>query len=416
MAIHAINESTSSAEIIDGQLVLHQFNEDDPVVLRVVTEGSDLVEATRSCLQVGARALLSGHAALDEVLVGRSFDQLVDRLDASVDTGVTRIASTATALLGEEDGALTKVLGDVRGELTARLDQLFDPDSKSSALALIEEILGTATARGVAQLRASVDPDNADSPLGRLRAELSQLVKERDGEVLEELRKLVTSLAVEDGKAELWERTTLKGVAYEDVVHLAFGEVVAHHNDIIDAVGRETGATGALVGDITITLNSEETGGCPQNAVVEVKRKRLSLRKTLEELDRAMANRDAGVGIAVFSSQEFAPIPTLFVPYGNKAVLVLDAEEPDVHAAELAYCWARWVLRRSRETEPGKIFDAAAFAEALAAATRALERASTIRRCHSTVTKQVSQASEELGSLVTDVRQALDDLREIGTV
>ena len=105
--IHEITAQSDTAQLADGRLVLEFFTEDDPVVIRVVSQAEDVAEAAHTCIQVGARALLSGHAALDEVLVGRSFDQLVDRLNATVDLGVGRIADTATHLLGEDDGALT---------------------------------------------------------------------------------------------------------------------------------------------------------------------------------------------------------------------------------------------------------------------------------------------------------------------
>lgn len=396
--------------IRDGHVILDHFEEPDPVVVRVISDADDVLEASHACLQVGARALLAGHAALDEVLVGRSFEQLVGRLDASVDRGVGRIAQTATDLLGDDDGALTRMLVDLRAELEQCLGQLFDPQSKTSALSLLEDVFASAATRSAQSLRASLDLEDEESPLGRWRAELTRVVREQTDGILREVKELATNIAVQDGRAELWERTTLKGLAYEDVVHLAFAEVAAHHGDVIESVGRERGAIGALTGDIAVALSPEECGEHPRSFVIEAKNRKLGLRKTLEELSAAMANREAHVGIAVFASRDFAPTPSVFVPYGDKAILVLDADTPDPAAVELAYVWARWTLRRSQVGDAESL-DTEQISEGIAAAVRALDRSSTIRRCHSTVRKQIEQASVELTDLVTEARAAIDQIR-----
>jgi hypothetical protein len=414
MAIqHSIDGHPTNAECDGATLVLEYFVEDDPAVLRVLSEADDVAEGAHTCMQVGARALLAGHAALDEVLVGRSFDQLVEKLNTSVNAGVGRITETATGLLGEEDGALTKVLTDLRAELSQRMGQLFDPESKTSALALLEEVFSAASARSTSQLQASLALDDEQSPLGRWRAEVTKVVRDQTDGILKEVREVASSLAVEEGRTELWEKTTLKGIAYQDVVHLAFAEVAAHHGDVIEDVGRQRGASGSQVGDLVMSLNPEEFSGESTSLVLEVKNRRLSLRKTLDELTVAMANREAKAGIAVFAKQEYAPTPSVFVNFGNRAILVLDGEAPDIGAVQLASAWGRWVARRAAEGDTSS-FDSERFNEAIAKATRALDRASTIRKCHSTVRRQVDQAGSELTDMVTEAREAIGEIKELG--
>lgn len=74
--------------------------------------------------------------------------------------------------------------------------------------------------------------------------------------------------------------------------------------------------------------------------------------------------------------------------------------------------WARWVLRRS--VGDLSTFDAERLNEAIAKATRALDRASTIRKCHSTVRRQVDQAGAELTDMVNEAREAIGDIKELG--
>jgi hypothetical protein len=400
------------ARVEEGTLVLEWLEEDDPVVLRVVSDADDVEQAARSCLEVGARALVAGHAALDEVLVGRSFDRLVERLDGSVDREVGRITEAATQLVGEDDGALTKMFVDLKAQLEERLGALFDPDSKTSAMALLEEVFSDSSTKVLHTLRGALDPDDDATPLGRWRAELSKAIHEQNETVLREIRDLATAMAVREARVDLWERSTQKGVAFEELVGMAFTEVGTIHGDIVEPVGRERGCDGSLVGDIVVTLSPDD---CPTGRaafVLEAKTRKLTLRKTLDELDVAMANRESTAGIAVFSDRALAPTPSLFSAYGDKAVLVLDAELPDPQAVELAYAWARWIVRRAG-SEDAPEADARKVREAIDAAVHGLDRAMGVRRCFNTIRRSAGQGSDELAELVAEVRAAVEEIRSL---
>ena len=74
------------ARVEEGTLVLEWLEEDDPVVLRVVSDADDVEQAARSCLEVGARALVAGHAALDEDLsVARLIASSSGSMEASIE-------------------------------------------------------------------------------------------------------------------------------------------------------------------------------------------------------------------------------------------------------------------------------------------------------------------------------------------
>src|SRR5208283_3191573 len=192
-----------------------------------------------------------------EVLVGRSFDRLVERLDGSVDREVGRITEAATQLVGEDDGALTKMFVDLKAQLEERLGALFDPDSKTSAMALLEDVFSDSSTKVLHTLRGALDPDDDATPLGRWRAELSKAIHEQNEAVLREIRDLATAMAVREARVDLWERSTQKGVAFEELVGMAFTEVGTIHGDIVEPVGRERGCDGSLVGDIVVTLSRD---------------------------------------------------------------------------------------------------------------------------------------------------------------
>jgi hypothetical protein len=412
MAIRTIERASGTAEDLGSGLVL-ELQIEDPIVIQVLDRADDVVEAAHRCLEVGARALTASQTCLDETYVSRSFDQLSQRLDASMTAGVDRIESATRHLLDEEDGALTRVLANLRGELLNRLGQLFDPDSKSSALALFEEVFKAAAARTSSELRATLAIDDVDSALGRWRSEMTSQFRGQADAILAEVRGIATSLEVDAARAEVFDKTSLKGVAYEDVVHVAFAEAARHRGDVIEDTSRQRGTTGSLVGDLVVTFDADDVCGELSRMVIEVKARRLSLRKTLDELEAGMANREAQVGIAIFASKELAPPGhAVFVPHGNLAVMVLDKESPESPTVELAMAWARMRLRHLQIRETATDGDPQVVTEAIATATRALDRAATIRRCHSTVRRQIDQAGEELTDLVTEARDAIVVIRD----
>ena len=148
--------------------------------------------------------------------------------------------------------------------------------------------------------------------------------------------------------------------------------------------------------------------------VVEAKDKKLPLRKCLDELDRAMVNRDAAAGVVVFSSSEIAPTAVPFTYFANKAIAVLDPEDPDARVLEFAYLWLRWEARNALIAETSDI-DVGRVEATMADARRALARSSTVRGCHTRAKKQIDLASGELDALVADIDTALAALRlELG--
>jgi hypothetical protein len=58
-------------------------------------------------------------------------------------------------------------------------------------------------------------------------------------------------------------------------------------------------------------------------------------------------------------------------------------------------------------------FEQAAFSDAVDKISRSLERVSNVRRCLSTVKRQAELADPELSELVSEIRAALADLKEI---
>ena len=305
----AIQLTNEMVEIVDDDLFIHEFVENDQAVLQVARNASDIEVGAHLLLQAGARAVLSAGGRLDELTVARAFTQVADHLDSTLNHTVVQLSALTDGLIDEENGAVGRLLAETRDDLGRRLDALFDPASKESALSLFEEAFSLAATRQQQQLRSTLNPDDDDSPLGRWRTQMSREIRDNAATITKQLTDMATTLAVRQAQAEERQRGTAKGVEYEVLVGDVLGDVACLHGDVVEAVGTTVGSEGSKTGDLVITINPEDTGGLAARVAVEVKNRQLPLRRTLEELDRAMANRDAGAGIAIFANASQAPVP-----------------------------------------------------------------------------------------------------------
>lgn len=404
---NAVREIPRTVRLEQGHLLVDGFTEDDPTVVGIVGRSSDLEEGLRSCLSVGARALDMSTTAIDELAVGKAFEQMTQRLGAMIELAVDRVRG----LTDVHDGPIAGLLADVHSTVTDDLSRLFDPNSKASALGLMDDTFAKAITTHERTLRANLNPDDAETPLGRWRLQIHREIADAIAQIRGEVRELSEGLAIRQARAEAEARGTAKGLLFEDLVAREVSELCCHQGDQAEALGRESGIAGSKIGDIVVTLNPQAVGGRSAKFVIEAKNRKLGLRRVLNELDLAMTNREAQAAVAVFAASDQAPVPVSFVPFDNKAIVVMDDGSPDPQAIRLACLWARWVVVRSLSLASETV-DVALIEALIDDAQRALRRSSTIRRSHASARKAIDQASSELTSLIDEADFALNRLNQ----
>jgi len=173
-----------------------------------------------------------------------------------------------------------------------------------------------------------------------------------------------------------------------------------------------SGSAATQKGDEVVTLATDDTMGAEACFVLEAKSRKLNLRKTHEELDAALANRDALAAIAVFSAPDEAPTSVPFHHSGDKAIVVFDPEDGDDSALRLAYMWARWVVRRELAGTAAEDVDVERIGTLIDDALRAVERVSAIKRAHTNARKHIDQAWDQVSLMAGEVRDALEAVAE----
>jgi hypothetical protein len=387
------------------------FIETDPYVYRVLAESPNSEEVAHAMLRIGAQATLIAGADLEAQIVERRFEGLARAFDSSLGTAVSRISQVSSELLDGENGALTRLLNQTRVGLKGMLDDTFDPDSKSSAIAKIDAAFDSAVQQLDQKVRTALDPDTPGSALGKAKREILETVKEVARDQSRQLQELTTAVAVGKARAQATELTAVKGFTYEEILHHGLVSIASIYGDIAEAVGRTTGLSGTQKGDFLVTINAEDTCGHEVRFVLECKDRRLSVPKTREELGKATENHGAQAAIAVFSRADFAPNSLPFSWSGNRALLVYDKDDPDDNALKLAYAWARWVCRRDLTADSTAI-DVGRVEGCLNRARQALARQQSARSCFTAAAKKINEGAGHLTALVDEVHDALAELSE----
>jgi hypothetical protein len=411
----AFNPKDPDVHVLGGTLQISNFVETDPTVVRVLDEADDKPAELHRILVLGASVSQVTTSTVGTINLTDTIERLTESVEDSVDNAVGGIAAAARALLDGEDGQLPKAFADFRTRFEAMLGQHFDPDKKTSLVGKFEELLHAAADEQTKRLNRALDPHDPDSLVGRLRDDVVKTVKEESADLAKQVQELketiATTAAASSASKAMFNKTTAKGFKFEDVAEQIIGAIAAGHGDLAVRVSTELGSSGTKDGDEVVTINPEDTRGEHACVLWEFKDKKMSLKAILDELDKGIANRDACVGIAVFGTEAYAPTTVPFMTYGNKAILVVDKDEPDAGAFRLAYMFGRWVARRALGDHADEL-DVARVESLIDDAQRAVARIAQVRKCHSTAKKGIEDAAGQVDALVHEVEVALDGLRK----
>lgn len=251
--------------------------------------------------------------------------------------------------LNNKESALSRLVGEIaaghgqlKTDLKGQMDVLvkeFSLNNDESALSRLSRLLQSTSD----QIGSNLTLDDDKSPLSRLKRELEATVADLaqknlsfHGEVRETLAKLQAT------KQEA-ARSTRHGLTFEAQLGSFLTSEAQRLGDVSEAVGTTTGLIkNRKFGDYCVSLGPDSSAPGARMVWEAKEEEGYDLRAALLEIEQARKNRDAQLGIFVFSKKT-APEGLLpFSRYGDDLVVVWDAEEP---STDLYLCAAYSVAR-----------------------------------------------------------------------
>ena len=311
-----------------------------------------------------------------------------------------RLQQTVQSYLGSEGvlgRSLDAVFGD-GGTLKVELERHFGDKGSVIYRTLNPSDEESVLGRFRRQMEALVDPSREGSPFGDLKRSLLSEFKELHG-------KLGARRAVEEER----ERSSLKGIPFEEFVYQAVSSLAAPLDDRVEHVGAQPGPLGD-VGDIKVTVNPGHAGGREVRVVFEVKNRSISLRgknSIFEELEAARKNRDALYAVVVVRAKEAPPEVGSFRVDPKGAIICAVEEEGDLLPLEVAYKVARAEAIRASGEGEGQV-DTREILASLEKVRSKLEMIKGMKAGLTGAEKSLRQVKEDLDVLRDGVREVLD--------
>jgi|SRR5579872_5649990 len=325
-------------------------------------------------------------------------------------------AMVAQFSLDSPDSALSRLVTKVE-ETQETISEQFSLDTDASALSRMSKLIQDATTA----INANLTLDRDDAALARLRRELLDILKRHEETASSFQSEVTAALVGMKARREEAERSTTHGREFESVTVEFVEREATRSGDIAAATGSCTGSIKyCKVGDAVVELGPESAAP-GEKFVIEAKEdKSIDLSKARREIETARKNRDASVGVFVFSRKTAPADQEPLFRLSNDVFVVWDAEDTadDVFlraALSLARALCvREVKQRSAELADFKAVDQAILAiETEAARVTSMKTwTETIKANSSKLLDEMRKLSEGLELQVRNLRNAVNGLRD----
>lgn len=374
----------------DGAIIEHHFTSDPQVLCRFqVAEPEDYPAELDRILSVGAMVLSHAAPLLDTASIRREMEAAAQSNAKAVKADVAEALEPVLST----DGPLMKSLRDVKASLDSRLD----PDKADNVYALIEGTVKRVVSR-------ALDPDEEDSPMGRVVARIVKRHDEREEKIVDLYAKIGGLVERRDER----QSSTAKGTDYQEAVFEELARIAAIHGDSFEPSPNTAGTKSpARRGDGVVTVTPALTRGVPVRIVFEAgDRSHVSENSLLTELDGAKENREALAAVAVLPKPDLGALRGRRVrPFADaRFVCVLDKEIWDSLPLEVTYVMAKMAALQA--ATPTTDFAGVA-SEVLSLAEKALRQLDKVDG----VRAQFKKASEGISAAETIVTQVKADAR-----
>jgi hypothetical protein len=423
-AVHKLQFAEQSVELRGDAVVIDNLVVEDRTLVELVERRLEreigALETVTDALEIGARVL-------DREATSAEVDAIrheLERASAEAEHAFAERARTIgeslekqfERFLGEDGGAMSKVLDAHSDELAELVAKHFSGERSTAVQHEVQQLVAKALADSRQDLLRQFSAEDGHNPLADFKAAVVREVK-RSGETHDKLIEKIAQLEGEvrrlhdatEAEAELAaerERGTSKGRAFEQHAFELIEAMAAARGDVAHHVGDERSASGGKRGDIVIEVDAA-TGPSKGRIAIEAKDEKLSKNRAWEILNSALRERDAAFAMLVVASDEKIPSgrEPLHEYEGNKMIVTLDKESLDPRPLELAYRYARCRCLMAVERELQ--IDAAGVRDAAQEALSALKDAQRIRASLTGASNSVTSARQALDAMVQRVETSL---------
>jgi hypothetical protein len=361
--------------------------------------------------------LLRSHVGEDDSLLARSLaahlgeGSPVFRLLSPTDASGLRAQLTKTieeALSEQRRHILREFSLDQKDSALSRIVAEFSLDDEASAMSRMSKMLA-ATGE---QIGKNLTLDDEGSALARLRRELLSTIEQIARHNVEFQAQVREALARLDARKREQARAPRHGVEFEQRLGTLLTEEASRLGDVHEATGETTGAIKLCKrGDHVVELGAD-SAAAHARVVWEAKDKHgYSLRAALAEIDEARRNRQAQVGVFVFSRATAPEGLDSLQRQGSDIVIVWDPDDTGSDmVVRAAYSLARALAVRERRTDRESQATIGEIERAARGVERQVAHLDEVRRWAETVKGHGEKIAERSTRMADELRREVERL------
>ncbi|HEY1696382.1 MAG TPA: hypothetical protein VGG39_29665 [Polyangiaceae bacterium] len=361
--------------------------------------------------------LLRAHVGADDSQLAKSLaahlgaGSPIFQLLSPTDAGGLRMQLTKTleeALAEQRTHILKEFSLDQEGSALSRLVSEFSLDADGSALNRLSKMMAATSDR----IGKNLTLDDEASSLSRLKRELLGTIDQLAKSNVEFQAQVRESLARLDTRKREEARTTRHGFAFEERLGAIVSEEAQRLGDVYEATGETTGAIKLCKkGDCVVELGTESAAANARIVWEAKEKQQYTQRSALAEIEEARRNRQAQVGVFVFSRKTAPEGIEALRRYGSDVVVVWDAEDPasDV-VVKAAYSLARALAVREHRTDEASQEVIAELEKAARSVERQIAFVDDVKRMAETVKSHGEKIADRSGRMVEELRRSVESL------
>ena len=335
-------------------------------VKRLIDKDGELERIIRSQVEGDGSALvktLDAHTGKDSALMKmlnpEAADGVVKSLSAATEKTLTeqREQILEQFSLDKPESAINRLVEELKKN-NGDVMRAFDLNEDDSALKRLMNGVQDAQRK----ITSEFSLDDEGSALARMRKQLLETFEKQSKENQEFQAEVRARLEAMQARRQESERSTRRGEVFEDAVYDFINDRSQKARHIATHTGNTTGRISrSRVGDAVIELGPEHSAAGARIVVEAKEDASYRLAKALEEIQTARDNRDASVGIFVFSKSTAPDGLEAFARYGNDIVVIWDKDDTGTDVfldAGLSVAIALSVRAQAHAAEVGADFEA----------------------------------------------------------
>jgi hypothetical protein len=218
-----------------------------------------------------------------------------------------------------------------KGQIKNIIDETFNIDNKKSALSLLIEELRKNSEMDERKIHELLDSNKTDSPARHLKDQILERLNDiRDKEIKDIRDQVIKESAVTLEK----QKGTAKGIEFEEEVYSMLQTLASYYENTIELTGAQSGVENKK-GDILIELENKK------KIIIECKdSSSYSTKKTIDEINASIQNRNASFGIFLFAKREEMPRELCPIKITDKYIITYHDEDNLYFAYRIARLFA----------------------------------------------------------------------------